>query len=342
MKNTWIVEKNGFDTPDIELNGSKFLIGNGYMGYRGTMEEYRAKQLVAVNLAGFFDLADGQTWRESVNAPNPIYTSMSFKDKELNTAQFKPASHKQILDIKNGLHRRKTTFSVNDVNITVRAERFVSMARENIIALKYTVTADKNIELSLKTGIDCDIWNLSGTHLKYLSSTDCGNSFKLMMETVQLKNKLVIYESVAGLTGCINSTENSLIHNAEIKLTANEEYEFTKLGGVFHSEALDSADEIFASAVNLGYDVLKSEHMAAWERIWNNSDIVIEGDEEAQTAIRYSIYHLCSIAPHNNDRCGIPARGLLVRFIRARLSGIPRCLCCRFLVLPMKKLPKIL
>ena len=37
---------------------------------------------------------------------------------------------------------------------------------------------------------------------------------------------------------------------------------------------------------------------------------MIEGDSEAQFALRYSIYHLCCIAPHNTDKCGIPARGL--------------------------------
>ena len=56
--NLWGIEKNGFEIADIEKHGSKYLIGNGFMGYRGTMEEYSAEQLVAVNLAGFFDLAE--------------------------------------------------------------------------------------------------------------------------------------------------------------------------------------------------------------------------------------------------------------------------------------------
>ena len=53
-----------------------------------------------------------------------------------------------------------------------------------------------------------------------------------------------------------------------------------------------------------------NEHISAWEKVWENSDVVITGDDEAQLALRYSIYHLCSIAPHNTDKCGIPARGL--------------------------------
>ena len=50
MNNVWEIEKNFFKKTDVELNGSKFLIGNGYMGYRGTMEESEAEHLVAFNL----------------------------------------------------------------------------------------------------------------------------------------------------------------------------------------------------------------------------------------------------------------------------------------------------
>ena len=35
MINQWILEQNGFKQTDIEKNGSKYLLGNGFMGYRG-------------------------------------------------------------------------------------------------------------------------------------------------------------------------------------------------------------------------------------------------------------------------------------------------------------------
>ena len=152
--NLWSIQKNSFNISDIEQHGSKYLLGNGFMGYRGTMEEYGAEQLVAINLAGFFDLADGSNWRESVNAPNPLYTVVSVGGVELNLSTLTPVSHNQMLDIKNGIHSRKTVFNVNGVNITIKAERFISMIKENIIALKYSVIADKDVTVTIKTGID--------------------------------------------------------------------------------------------------------------------------------------------------------------------------------------------
>lgn len=307
MVNEWIIEKNGFETSDIEKHGSKYLLGNGFMGYRGTMEEYSAEQLVAVNLAGFFDLAEGSNWRESVNAPNPLYTVVSVDGTDLDLSCLESVSHTQKLDIKNAIHTRETLFSVNGINITVKAERFVSMVRENILALKYSVTADKDINIVIKTGIDKNIWDISGRHLNFVSEAQNGSSLELNCETVQLKNKLKVYEAVIGLDDVNNE---NLLHISNINLKANKEFTFTKFGGIYHSDSLENATADFSDAVGLKYEELKNEHISAWEKIWENSDVVIEGDTDAQLALRYSIYHLCSIAPHNTDKCGIPARGL--------------------------------
>ena len=94
-----MIEKSGFDMADVELHGSKYLIGNGFMGYRGTMEEHWAKELVAVNLAGLFD-KNGDSWRESVNAPNPLFTRVYVGDKHLDMLYSYVSFHKQSLDIK--------------------------------------------------------------------------------------------------------------------------------------------------------------------------------------------------------------------------------------------------
>ena len=305
--NLWSIEKNGFEIADIEKHGSKYLLGNGFMGYRGTMEEYSAEQLVAVNLAGFFDLAENSNWRESVNAPNPLYTVVSVDGTELNLSTFEPVLHNQTLNIKSGIHSRKTVFNVNGVNITIKAERFVSMTKENVMALKYSVLADRDVNVILKTGIDKNIWNIFGTHLNFVGESAENDYLELNCETVQLKNKLKVLEKVVGLD---NVSNDNLLHISEISLKANEEFVITKFGGVYHSESLGNATADFSNAVDLGYEELKNEHISAWEKIWKSSDVLIEGDDEAQLALRYSIYHLCSIAPHNTDKCGIPARGL--------------------------------
>ena len=39
-----ITESNQLTPEDIDRQGNKFLIGNGYIGYRGTLEEFDKSQ----------------------------------------------------------------------------------------------------------------------------------------------------------------------------------------------------------------------------------------------------------------------------------------------------------
>lgn len=304
--NLWGIEKIGFDNKDIELHGSKYLIGNGHMGYRGTMEEHTADELVAVNLAGLFD-KNGDQWRESVNAPNPLYTAVTVNGDALSLGKTDIVSHRQALDIKRGIHTRETVFSASDAQITVSAERFVSMARENIIALKYSVSANKDITAELKTGIDTKIWDINGPHINDFKIDIKDSTSYFVGKTVQNGIKIEVYENASGIN--FEKTADGT-HTALLKFDKGQKYTFTKIAGVYWGDKTEDSEENFNSAVRSGYERLKEEHINEWEKIWNNSDVVITGDDEAQSAIRYSIYHLNSIAPKGTDKCGIPARGL--------------------------------
>ena len=304
--NLWGIEKNGFDNSDIELHGSKYLIGNGYMGYRGTMEEYTANELVAVNIAGLFD-KNGNQWRESVNAPNPLYTVVAVNGEKLKLGESNIVSHIQSLDIKRGIHTRETVFSAADAQITVFAERFLSMKHSNIMALKYTVSANRDISITLGTGVDTEIWDINGPHIEDAKIDVNVNSSFFNGRTVQNGIDIQVYENVSG----INFKEISDgLHITKLALTNGKKLTFTKIAGVYWGGETEHSEENFNSAVQDGYEYLKEEHINEWEKVWNNSDVVINGDDKAQLALRYSIYHLNSIAPKNTDKCGIPARGL--------------------------------
>ena len=307
MDNNYVLEKNNFEPTDVELNGSKFLLGNGYMGYRGTMEEYSADELVAVNLAGLFD-KNGDRWRESVNVPNPLFTVLSYKGECIKLNKSKVLSHLQQLNIYNGLHSRKTSFDIDGTVVTVTSERFLSMYRENVMAMKYSVSADKDITLYLITGIDKNVWDINGPHLKGVTLSLSENTTDFAAQTCQNEICVAVYESF--FSKDFEITNDGQYHRATLVIKAGEKIEFTKICGVYWGEQAAHSKDNFCAVKAISYDTLKDEHIKAWENIWNISDIIIEGDDEAQFALRYSIYHLNSIAPKNTDKCGIPARGL--------------------------------
>jgi trehalose/maltose hydrolase-like predicted phosphorylase len=60
----------------------------------------------------------------------------------------------------------------------------------------------------------------------------------------------------------------------------------------------------------LGWRALLAAHEAAWDARWVASDVLIEGDDELQQALRFAVYHLTSAANPDDERVSIGARGL--------------------------------
>ena len=133
----FILTESEFNEDNTAWNGNRFLMGNGYFGIRGTLEEYTKKQMCAVNMAGIYDKM-GNSWRESVNAPNPLYTYIKVNGKIYALPDEKPKFHQQELDFRYGIHSRVTHWQTEHGNITVVCERFASIARQHNIAMKYT------------------------------------------------------------------------------------------------------------------------------------------------------------------------------------------------------------
>ena len=58
------------------------------------------------------------------------------------------------------------------------------------------------------------------------------------------------------------------------------------------------------------FDMLLAGHEKAWQRYWDISDVIIEGDEKAQRAIRYNLYQLRISDPAHDSHYSIAAKGL--------------------------------
>ena len=305
----FLVKETKFKAENIELSGSRYLVANGFMGYRGTLDEFTSKQLVALNIAGLFDKNAPDAWRESVNAPNPLYTAVYVGKTELNATTLAPKKHTQTLDIKHGIHTRNTTFEVDNVLYTVKSERFLSMANENICAVRFSVTANADTKVKIVTGVDTDVWDISGSHIDLTDSkSDIFDT--LCYITKEMKIPLNVYAFAEGFKSK-GFKKNLMANEKTVTLKKDEAFTFDKICGVYWGKtSLKTSEKKFQKAIDKGYDKLLSEHKAVWDEIWYNSDVVIDGDERAQLAMRYSIYHLSSIVPRNSTRCGIPARGL--------------------------------
>ena len=306
----WKIYEESFDPAAVEQNGSRYLIANGYMGYRGTLEEFRSEQLVALNLAGLFD-QNGDAWRESVNAPNPLYTVVRAGEECLTPFAVPLCSHTQALDIRSGIHSRKTVFQTKQGNVTISANRFISMHETHILAMEYTVCAEQEVQVTVRSGIDYALWDINGPHLKQTGRQAADGIHEATFATLERGVPLVVYDTLqyAGTAETVESADG-LFYEIKTRITPAAPLHFYKICGVYWGETVPAALPDFQSRAAQGYARLLRDHMDAWEKIWEVSDIRIAGDTQAQFALRYSLYHLNAIAPKNAGTCSIPARGL--------------------------------
>ena len=149
--------------------GNKFLISNGFVGVRGTLDEYGQAEKVACIPTGIYDQHPGK-WREPINLPNPLFLQVTVGKKALHSIDTATESHLHSLDFRRGVPSRETVFLSDAAGpntcITLKSERFASMAHGNLLCSKVSISATKDIEVELLAGVDGDIWDINGPHLE--------------------------------------------------------------------------------------------------------------------------------------------------------------------------------
>ncbi|MBQ6889325.1 MAG: glycoside hydrolase family 65 protein [Lachnospiraceae bacterium] len=317
MKNLWIVEEQGFHKEGIADNGNRFLIGNGYMGIRGTLDEFTKEQLVAINLAGIYDKV-GDGWREPLNAPNPIYTVLHVDGEKYGVLEKEAIEHTVTLNFREAVLCRKTVFQTQKGNVTFQATRFLNMENPHLIHAQYEVICDFDADVEFRTGIDIDVWDIYGPHFeKY----ECGQEqiFSVKASIQEEREQVWVLEKTQGAGNETVLKENDkLLRVFSYRAVKGETAVFTKQCAIYTSKDKELAagnltiniDDLFAKDMEAAYEKEKAEHIAWWEEKWNTSQVVIDGDDEAMCALNYSLYHLHSIAPRHSDSLSIAARGL--------------------------------
>ncbi len=307
------IEQKSYRKNDIILDGVRYLVGNGYFGYRGTLSEYTKAEMVALNLNGIYDQM-GDLWRESVNAFNPLYTIVRVKDVELNPTKIKPTSHKIGIDIDKGTFYRQTAFTIKDNQITINSERFADQKNKELLYEKYTIAAESNVKVDIYSGIDLDIYNLSGNHLDIDETIDEADFYFVKARTKELGLPVIVGETSTrnfAAEGEPIIQNRKVLRHYHLELEAKKEYTIYKYVGVCHTrdDSYEYLDTLITKAQKIGYKKRYIENEEFWRARWDVSRIEIIGDEEANTGVNYSIYQLISARPYS-DNVSSPARGL--------------------------------
>lgn len=317
----WTIRDDTWIKDNITSNGNKFLIGNGYMGIRGTLEEYDKDQCVAINLAGTYDKV-GTAFREPLNAPNGLYTYIVIDGEAYIIQKNSPKEHHIELNYRYGIFKRETVFNTPKGKLTIQSRRFASSCNKHLIAMEYSIRADFNANITVVTGIDADVWELNGPH--YDNIEMCHNRIGNELDythvdalTHEEKIHVSVFETIhfdCEYKEDVIIKEKSILRTVTFNAEPEVSYDIYKYISIYNSKEVKDYKSIGIHDINeaktKGFKIVKEEHVNAWEGLWKNSEVIIEGDDEAYEALNYSLYHLHSIAPRHSTSQSIAARGL--------------------------------
>ena len=288
-----ILKKEGFNRDNIVSYGNMFLIGNGHLGYRGTLEEYKKEQMVGLNVAGFYDRYEDK-WRESVNIPNPFYVEIN----NHNILKNKYISHYQKLDISNALFHRRTEYD----DLVIESSRFVCFEPNNHIVFRYKIYLKKDKMISLKIGTDTDIYEINGPHFRSKNIDRVDNC--LIFTGLTNEKKIIVEKNNYKFDrkSHVSNYKNG-IFNIKIDGKNGQIYVFKCFSKIIEKS------EDFINDVKYNYNALLNTHKKIMSDKWSMAKVTIEGNKKAQDAIDYSIYHLLILGNEKYSH-SIPARGV--------------------------------
>ncbi|WKX77606.1 glycoside hydrolase family 65 protein [Zobellia laminariae] len=320
----WSIIEEGFDRELVKSSESIFSIGNGAMGQRANFEEqYSGETFQGSYIAGVYypDKTRVGWWKNGypeyfakvLNAPNWIGVDIYIDGEvlDLNTCK-KVERFSRELNMKEGWYQRIFTAVLpNDAKISVKVTRFLSLDLDEVGAINYEITAESgDVEIKfvpyLDSGItnedsnwDDKFWNTTSVTSETNQAFIEAHTMKTNFETCTFMESRLFLDGKALDSKPVEKTaEFRVAHEFVQTVKKGETLALHKFGGYVVSRnhkasaLVEASKKSLAKAFDLGFEALLNKQKQAWAKIWEMSDITIEGDIKAQQGIRFNIFQL--------------------------------------------------
>ncbi len=332
----WKIIEEGFSPDKNRFAESIMSLGNGHMGLRGNFEEsYSGDSLQGTYIAGVYypdktvvgwwKIGYPEYYAKVPNATNFIGIDTRVNGEKLDLHRWQVEKFRRELNMKEGyLQRTVTVNSPKDERVEISARRFLSMARREVAAVSYRVTPlEKTSTIVLEPMLDGTITNEDANYdeifWEEMSRDSHNRGGQLTMRT-----KKSHFGVATAMEYDLNMPPESVeqfnrpkyvSNEVEVTVKAGETLELQKYIGVTTDRDYDSeqiaarAEERAGSACEAGFSQLMTEHKQSWQEIWQENDIIIEGDEAAQQGIRFNIFQLNQTYTGHDHRLNIGPKG---------------------------------
>jgi beta-phosphoglucomutase family hydrolase len=288
----WVIVESGFTlTREHEIE-SIFAISNGHLGSRASLVEGGAMSAPATFLAGLFDtgprpipvLAELPDWR---------HLSPFVDGAPLSLGSGRLIAQRRMLDMRQGMIWRDWRHEDPAGRVTRLRECRLACAYDRRLLLQSLALTPENYSGAI--------------------------SFESQLEgTVEVRTSGggVAAVSTVALSGATPDLAAQTVRLADLTLQAQiaQTYRidrFTAVGASSQDQQPRTVAEDHAAAAQArGMSDLIARHRDAWSERWDASDIRVDGEPEAQRALRFAAYHLLSAADPTDERVSIGARAM--------------------------------
>ncbi len=326
-KRLWQISESPFQPERLRHFETLFAIGNGYLSARGAFEEAYPGETPATLVHGIFNRAAGKPVPELVNVPNwlPIRISIDgtpFSMQAKARDSLKPEGgallgHGRTLDLGSATLRRQALFRAESGSIVrICFKRFASLANVHLLAQRVTIEAVEGApHISIRAALHADARNHDACHLGSKLAFADGDVAAVTATTSQSGYAIALASRLfsPSKVQAANCDEMAAL-SSEFQLESGGSASFDKLTAIYSSrdlaEPLDAAKRMVGGASAGAYEAHRQAHADCWRDTWSKCDVAIEGDDRAQLAIRFAIYHLLIAAPRQDDDVSIGAKTL--------------------------------
>ena len=336
----WSIIEEGFDLEQVKSSESLFSIGNGAMGQRANFEEYYSgKTFQGSYIAGIYypDKTKVGWWKNGypeyfakvLNAPNWIGINIEINGENLDLAACATVKNfRRELNMKEGIYNRSFEATLqNGTQIAVNVRRFLSLDLDEVGVINYEITPLNNdAKIVFKPYVDAGVHNEDANweekfweplNVKHSENEAfvTARTFKThFTATTFMQNSILLNAANLKISPInIEATKEKVQFTYEVAVTKGQTVSLQKLGGytvsMNHENTQIAAQNVIAKALSFGYDQLVNNQIAAWAKIWEMSDITIDGDVKAQQGIRFNIFHLNQTYLGKDSRLNIGPKG---------------------------------
>ena len=336
----WSIIEEGFDKERVKSSESLFSIGNGAMGQRANFEEtYTGVTFQGSYIGGVYypDKTKVGWWKNGypeyfakvLNAPNWIGIDIEINGEILDINTCKLVSNfRRELNMQHGVYYRTFDATLqNNTKISAKITRFLSMDLDEVGIINFEITPlSGNAKIVFKPYVDAGIsnedtnWEEKFWEIQDLKHADneafvTARTFKThFVATTFMQNSILLNHKVLKISPTNTEKKKDKIQfSYEIAVEKDEIAAIQKIGGYTvsfnHENTIVAAENAIKSALLIGFNQLLQDQKNAWAKIWEMSDITIDGDVKAQQGIRFNIFQLNQTYSGKDSRLNIGPKG---------------------------------